>query len=205
VFITSVQKLVTGYHRWVVAELETTRLQLRAWRDSDLAPFANLNGDPQVMEHFPGVLDHRASDQMAERIRARMAEQGWGLWATERKDTAAFIGFVGLSIPSWQSAGVTPCVEVGWRLARAHWGQGFASEAARAALRHGFEVVGFEEILSFTVPANQRSQAVMRRIGMKRDPTRDFDHPRLPEGHRLRSHVVWAADRSWLACPENLT
>jgi RimJ/RimL family protein N-acetyltransferase len=205
VFVTLLQRLFTRYHRLVIAELDTPRLRLRAWTDADLAPFADLNGDPEVMEHFPGLLDHQASDDLAARIRQRMDEQGWGLWATERKDTGEFIGFVGLAIPTWEGT-VTPCVEIGWRLARAHWGHGFASEAARAALRHGFEVVGLAEILSFTVPANRRSWAVMERIGLDRDPDRDFDHPLFPKGHRLRPHIVYAAERgAWLAASEKLT
>jgi RimJ/RimL family protein N-acetyltransferase len=173
-----------------LASLQTERLLLRPWSPADLAPFARLNADPRVMEHFPSVESREQSDACAARIAAHFAERGFGLWAVEVPGVAAFIGFVGLSVPRFEAA-FTPCVEVGWRLAAEHWGRGYATEAARAALAFGFEQLGLNEIVSFTVPANQRSRAVMERIGMTRDPADDFEHPSLPPGHPLRWHVLY--------------
>jgi ribosomal-protein-alanine N-acetyltransferase len=147
------------------------------------------------MEHFSRPLDRTGSDALVDRIVDRWAADGHGLWAVERLDDAAFLGFVGLAAPSFEAA-FTPCVEVGWRLAAFAWGHGYATEAARAALRFGFEVLGLAEIVSFTVPANVRSRAVMERLGMTRDPADDFDHPNLPEGHRQRRQVLYRLRRS---------
>ncbi len=171
--------------------LRTPRLLLRPWRDEDLAPFAALNGDPVVMEFFPSPLDRAESDAAAARIREHFAAHGYGLWAVEVPGVADFIGFVGLAVVSRFQAHFTPCVEIGWRLAREHWGRGYATEAARAALDHGFRDLAQKEIVSFTVPANLRSRAVMERIGMTRSPDDDFEHPLLPEGHPLRRHVLY--------------
>ena len=170
--------------------IETGRLVLRGWRASDRAPFAALNGDPVVMEHFPGTLTPAESDEMADRIEDLFAEHGFGLWAVEVPGVSEFVGFVGLSIPRFETR-FTPCVEIGWRLAREHWGRGYAPEAARAAQRFGFERAGLAEIVSFTVPANLKSRRVMEKIGMSRDPDDDFDHPFLPAGHPLRRHVLY--------------
>lgn len=174
--------------------LETERLVLRAWCDADLDPFAELNADPKVMEHFPGPLTRDESDRVAQRIRDHFARHGFGLFALEAPERAAFIGFVGLSIPGFQ-AHFTPCVEIGWRLARAHQGQGYATEAARAALDHAFGPLELDEIVSFTIPANRLSERVMRKLGMQRDPSEDFDHPAFPPGHRLRRHVLYRLRR----------
>ena len=170
--------------------IRTHRLLLRGWRDDDLVPFAELNSDPEVMRYLPALLDRRESDAFATRIRARLEQLGFGLWAVEIPEMASFIGYVGLSVPRFTAA-FTPCVEVGWRLARAHWGRGYATEAARAALTFGFERVGLDEIVSFTVPANVRSRRVMEKLGMRRDPAEDFDHPALPVGAVLRRHVLY--------------
>jgi RimJ/RimL family protein N-acetyltransferase len=175
--------------------LETSRLRLRGWRESDLAPFAALNDDPEVMEHFPNRLTRAQSDAMVASIGEHFARHGFGLWAVEARGTAEFIGLVGLSIPRFESH-FTPCVEIGWRLAREHWGRGFAPEAARAALRFGFERVGLEEIVSFTVPANLKSRRVMEKLAMRRDPADDFEHPALDEGHPLRRHVLYRMSRA---------
>jgi ribosomal-protein-alanine N-acetyltransferase len=171
-------------------DIRTPRLELRRWRASDRAPFAALNADPRVMEFFPSVLNRTESDAFADRIETHFAEHGFGLWAVEIPGGAPFIGFVGLSTPRFE-ASFTPCVEIGWRLAASHWGGGFASEAARAALAHGFGTLGLREILSFTATPNVRSQAVMKRIGMSHAPEHDFEHPALPPGHWLRPHVVY--------------
>lgn len=145
--------------------IETGRLLLRRWRDSDREPFAALNADPLVMEHFPATLSREESDALVDRIEAGFEQNGFGLWAVEA--SGSFIGFTGLSVPTF-TARFTPCVEVGWRLARTAWGHGYATEAARAVLDHGFGGLGLAEIVSFTVVDNVRSRAVMRRIGMTR-------------------------------------
>jgi RimJ/RimL family protein N-acetyltransferase len=175
--------------------IHTRRLHLRLWRDEDLPAFAAMNSDARVMEHFPKLLDRAESDAMAGRIREHFARRGFGLWAVQVPGVADFIGFVGLAVPGFE-AHFTPCVEIGWRLACAHWGQGYATEAARAALDFGFQRLDLDEIVSFTVPKNRRSRAVMERIGMTRTPADDFDHPVLPEGHPLRRHVLYRAKRS---------
>lgn len=164
-------------------------LILRRWRDDDLPAFADLNADPRVMQFMPKVLSRGESDFLVERIRARFAERGLGLWAVEAPGVAPFIGFVGLWVPSFE-APFTPCVEIGWRLAFEDWGHGYATEAARAALDDGFTRLGLEEVVSFTTTANVRSRRVMERLGMTRSPADDFDHPQLPEGHPLRRHVL---------------
>ena len=170
-------------------ELETPRLLLRQWRDSDREPFAALNDDPAVMEFFPARIPRAASDESVENARRAIEERGWGTWALELRETGEFIGFTGLSIPK-RVLPFSPCVEVGWRLAKAHWGKGYASEAAIASLRAGFDVIGLEEIVSFTALANLRSRAVMERIGMK-NANQDFEHPGVPEGHALRMHCLY--------------
>ena len=175
--------------------IETPRLQLRTWCDEDLAPFATLNADPCVMRYYPALLDRGESDAQAGRIRKHMAEQGIGLWAVSVRDGADFIGFVGLSRPLFETR-FTPCVEVGWRLASEQWGHGYATEAARGALAHAFGPLGLDEVVSMAVPANRRSLAVMRRLGMTRSPSDDFLHPSLPEGHPLQPHVLHRLKRS---------
>ena len=174
-------------------EIETPRLRLRQWRDADREPFAAMNADPVVMEHFPAPLDRAESDAYLAGCRDAIESRGWGNWAAERRDTGELIGFVGLTVPR-RALPFMPCVEIGWRLARVHWGLGFATEAARACLRTGFESLGLEEIVSFTALPNTRSRAVMERIGM-RDAKEDFDHPALPEGHRLRRHCLYRLGR----------
>lgn len=174
--------------------IETDRLLLRPWRNEDLAPFAALNADPQVMEHFVSTYSRRESDETAARIRARLEQRGYGFWAVEVKGSEPFVGFVGLAHADFE-APFTPAVEIGWRLARASWGRGYATEAARAALRFAFAQLGLAEVVSFTVPANRRSRAVMERIGLKRDLGGDFDHPRVVEGHPIRRHVLYRLRR----------
>jgi RimJ/RimL family protein N-acetyltransferase len=142
------------------------------------------------MEHFPGTLSTEESNALADQIEAHFAKHNFGLWAVELPGVSLFIGYIGLSVPSFH-AHFTPCVEIGWRLARAYWGNGYATEGARAALRFGFEQLGLREIVSFTVPANARSRRVMERLAMRYSPSDDFDHPRLPEGHPLRRHVLY--------------
>jgi len=175
-------------------EIRTERLLLRHWRPEDRTPFAALNADPRVMQHFPATLSRPESDAFAGRIEAHFAEHGFGLWAIEAPGEAPFIGFVGLTAVRF-AAPFTPCVEVGWRIAAEHWGRGYAPEAARAALAHGFGALALREIVSFTVAANANSRRVMEKLGMSRDPNGDFDHPALPEGHKLRRHVLYRLAR----------
>ncbi|WP_336922396.1 GNAT family N-acetyltransferase [Aquipuribacter sp. SD81] len=177
----------------------TERLVLRGFTDADREPFAALNADPAVMEHFPEPYGQARSDAFVDRILRRWLERGYGLWALERRDTGAFIGYTGLW-PAEFEAPFTPAVEVGWRLAREHWGHGFASEAARESLRFGFTEVGLAEVVSFTATPNERSWRVMERIGLRRVVDGDFDHPGVPEGHRLRRHVLYRLTREqWKA------
>ena len=166
------------------------RLVLRRWRDEDRAPFAAMNADPRVMAYFPGCLDRGESDRLVDRIEQHLADHGFAPWAIEVPGVAPFVGFVGLSIPRF-AAHFIPCVEVGWRLAFAHWGQGYAIEGARAALAHGFGPLALPAVVSFTSVANRRSRAVMERLGMRHDPAEDFDHPAMAEGHALRRHVLY--------------
>jgi RimJ/RimL family protein N-acetyltransferase len=177
-------------HNCLPAEIRTPRLLLRRWREDDREPFAALNADPVVLEFLARALTRAESDGFADNIEAHFARHGFGLWAVEAAGVAPFIGYVGLVVPRFE-AHFTPCVEIGWRLAYAYWGRGYATEAAAAALAFGFEAAGLDEIVSFTVPENVRSRSVMEKIGMARDPRDDFDHPNLPEGHRLRRHVLY--------------
>ena len=175
-------------------ETHSPRLLLRTWRDADLPAFAALNADAEVMRHFPAPLDSEQSAQLLARIRGHFDAHGFGFWALERRDSGELIGVTGLAQVGF-TAPFVPAVEIGWRLARAHWRQGYASEAARAALAVAFERLGLDQVVSFTVPANRPSQAVMRAIGMQRDLAGDFLHPRLPDGHPLQPHVLYRIRR----------
>jgi RimJ/RimL family protein N-acetyltransferase len=191
-----------------VAELRTERLLLRQWRPEDLEPFAAMNADPEVMRYFPSTHTRERSDAQARDIAYGIDERGWGLWAVEVLggvevvggvevlDGAPFIGFVGLTECDFE-AHFTPAVEVGWRLAREHWGRGYATEAARACVEFGFREIGLDEIVSMTVPANTRSRRVMEKLGMTRDPDDDFDHPHVEPGP-LRRHVLYRLIRAHL-------
>lgn len=171
-----------------MTELATGRLLLRQWRETDLEPFAALNRDAEVMRYFPASLTTAQSDALAQRARGCIAQQGWGLWAVEHTESCSFIGFVGLAEPRFD-AQFMPAVEVGWRLGRKHWGHGYATEAAGAALSFGFGQLGLEEIISFAAAGNARSQRVMNRLGMTHDPAEDFDHPAVDGA--LRRHVLF--------------
>ncbi len=174
--------------------LRTPCLLLRPWRDADLAPFAALNADPEVRRWFAGTQTREESDASAAKHQEHIATHGFGFWAVEAPGTAPFVGFVGLKHVAF-AAPCAPAVEVGWRLARAHWGQGYATEASRAALAHAFGPLDLPEVVSFAVPGNQASRRVMERIGMTHDPADDFEHPLLPEGHPFRRHVLYRAQR----------
>ena len=170
--------------------LETTRLLLRGWREADREMFFRMNSDPRVMRHFPARLSRPESDALADRIIADLDRDGFGLYAAELRSRAEFIGFVGLSVPNFE-APFMPAVEIGWRLAPRYWNLGLATEGARAVLRHAFGPLGMNQLVSITVPGNLASRRVMEKIGMTHDPADDFDHPRLPEGHPLRRHVLY--------------
>jgi RimJ/RimL family protein N-acetyltransferase len=185
--------------------LETARLVLRAWSEEDKEPFARLNADPRVMEFMPAPLSREESDRFVDRIVANLREQGFGLYAMEHRADAAFIGFVGLATPSF-AAHFTPCVEIGWRLAATYWNQGLATEGARAVVNYAVETLQLPELVSFTTVENVRSRRVMEKLGMTRDPAEDFEHPRLPDGHPLRRHVLYrlsATDRTSLNTAPN--
>lgn len=181
-----------------VIEFDTPRLALRRWRQRDRAPFAAMGADAEVMRYFPAPMSRAECDAAIDRWNAQLAERGWSNWAVERRDTGEFVGFVGLSMPRWPLP-CTPCVEVGWRLRHEAWGHGFATEAAGACLRVGFERLGLDAIHAFTACINRPSIGVMERIGL-RDRHADFEHPALPVGHALRRHVLYGITREeWLA------
>jgi RimJ/RimL family protein N-acetyltransferase len=180
-------------------EIETPRLWLRRWRADDLEPFAALNADPEVMEHFPSTLSREETLGAVGRVEKHFEKHGYGFWAVEAPGQAQFIGFIGLAVPAFE-APFTPCIEIGWRLARPWWGQGFAAEGARAALAYGFKSLNLPEIVSFTVPGNTRSRRVMEKLGMRY--SEDFEHPRIDPQHPLCRHVLYRLSRAeWLSMP----
>jgi RimJ/RimL family protein N-acetyltransferase len=174
--------------------LQTDRLLLRRWRDSDRLPFQNMNADPRVMEFFPAALSPAESDALVDRALAHFDRHGFGPFAVELLDDATFAGFIGLSVPNFD-APFMPAVEIGWRLAFDCWGRGLATEGAREMTRYAFGELGLDSLVSFTVPENLRSRRVMEKLGMTHDPRDDFDHPRLPEGHPMRRHVLYRLTR----------
>lgn len=182
-----------------LAVLRTPRLLLRAWRDADREPFSALNADPVVMAHLPAALDRTGSDALLDRFAAQHRDRGYTCWAVEVTDpallaaapTGSLAGFTGLSVPGFVPpfAHHEPCVEVGWRLGAPWWGHGLATEAAAASLAYAGVVLRLPEVVSFTIPGNTRSIAVMRRLGMRPDGT--FDHPRAAPGDWWRTHVLY--------------
>lgn len=179
--------------------IATARLKLREWTAADAEPFAALNGDPRVMEFFPAALTRAQSDAQMEAIQAFIADHGYGLYAAEEKASGRFIGFVGLWPPSFE-AHFTPAIEIGWRLARDAWGQGYASEAARAVVDHAFQLLDLDALVSFTAEWNRPSRRVMEKLGMTHDPADDFRHPKLPPDHKLSRHVLYRLKRAeWRA------
>ncbi len=173
--------------------LTTGRLILRRWRDSDREPFARMNADSRVMEFFAAPLSLQESNALVDKIEAHFEEHSVGLYAVELRRDGAFIGFIGMSVPDFEASF---SVEVGWRLAAEYWGHGLATEGARAVVQHGFQTLDLDEIVATTVPANTRSRRVMEKLAMTHNPMDDFDHPLLPEGHRLRRHVLYRLRRS---------
>jgi RimJ/RimL family protein N-acetyltransferase len=181
----------------VTTPLRTARLLLRQWHDNDTVAFAELSADPAVMRYLVPFADRAAMDAWVAAARSHWQDHGFGPWVVELPGAAPFIGVVGLSNLRF-ALPFAPAVEAAWRLARRYWGQGYAYEAARAAIDDGFDRLGLEEIVAFTVPANRASRRVMEKLGMTRDPAEDFDfdHPRLPPGHPLRRHVLYRLQRS---------
>ncbi|HEY9677555.1 MAG TPA: GNAT family N-acetyltransferase [Drouetiella sp.] len=175
-------------------KLETGRLILRRWKDSDLELYSALNADPDVMEHFPSTLSLEDSEKSMGRIMAHFEKHHFGLWAVESKQASEFIGFIGLQNAPFE-AHFTPCVEIGWRLSKQHWGYGYASEGARMALRDGFERLQLREIVAITTTENERSMRVMEKIGMTRNKDDDFDHPKIETGSRWCRHVLYRLQR----------
>ena len=179
--------------------IETPRLVLREWKDTDVEPFIEMNRDKRVMEFFPALLSPEESLAMIDRIRQSFSKNKFGLWAVERKDNHRFIGFTGLSVPRFQ-ADFTPCIEIGWRLCFEHWEKGFATEAAAACLQYGFEELSLNEIYSFTSLLNIRSTNVMKKLEMQY--VKNFEHPLIEEGNVLRTHGLFKIDRK-LGSPED--
>jgi len=178
-------------------ELITQRLLLRQWQDKDLPELARLNADPLVMKFYPNTLSTQKSNAIAEKLKALISDRGWGFWAVETLDDNIFIGFVGLHEPVYELP-VNPCIEIGWRLAREHWGNGYATEAASASIKFGFEKLDLSEIYSFTSVANIKSRKVMERLKMT-DQKMNFKHPMIPEGSPLREHVLYKLNRdNWM-------
>ena len=180
--------------------LVTERLILRRWKDSDRELFAAMNADPRVMEFFPGTLTREESDQLIESIESHFDNRGFGLFATELKEEGKLIGFIGLHVASFQ-AHFTPCVEIGWRINVPYWGKGLATEGSREVIRFAFDRLRLESLVSFTVPENVASRRLMEKLGMTHDPSEDFDHPKLPPGHRLRRHVLYRLKNPAFAKP----
>jgi ribosomal-protein-alanine N-acetyltransferase len=179
-----------------VAVLVSERLRLRQWTDEDREPLARLNADPEVMRHFPACLTRGESDAMLERMRTHIDAKGFGFWAAETRDTREFVGMAGL-VTVKDIMPFAPGVEVGWRLAKAHWGRGYATEAARAAIGHGFDALALREIVAMTAKSNLASQAVMARLGMSRSAA--FEHPAIAEASPVRPHWLYRLSRDRIA------
>lgn len=178
----------------VINELETSRLRLRQWQESDFPQFAQLNADPDVMRYFPATLSENESNAMANKIQDLIQTHGWGFWAVEVKNQHQFIGFVGLNAPQ-DDLPFTPCTEIGWRLAKNYWGMGYAQEAAKAALGFGFDNLGLDKIYAFTSVQNYHSENLMKRLGMQ-NTQQNFYHPRVPSGHRLQEHLLYEISKT---------
>ena len=174
--------------------IRTSRLLLRAFIETDRDPWAAMNADPEVMRHFPATLSRAEADAVIERVNGKIAATGVGFWALERKADGLFLGFAGLNRIAHDYLPIFGLWEVGWRLRREAWGQGYASEAGAAALAHGFGPMRLERILAYTAQTNKPSEAVMQRLGMRRAADMDFDHPLVPEGNPIRRHIVYVKE-----------
>lgn len=169
--------------------LKTQRLILRPWEEEDLEPLSRLNADPRTMEFLPAPLTREESSARLKIYSHHIQDHGWGLWAVSAPGVSDFIGWIGLWSIDFDSH-FTPAIEIGWRLLPEFWGQGYATEGAKASLQYGFDVLKLDEIVSITVPANGRSRRVMEKLGMHTDPKDDFDHPKFPKGHPLKRHIL---------------
>lgn len=183
------------YHQCMIPILRTQRLILRPWRATDLEPFAQINADPKVMEFYAQTLRREESDALAEKIQRDFAERGYGFWAVEITGVSDFIGYIGLNYWNLEMP-FAPCVDIGWRIGTPYWGKGYATEGAREVLRYGFEKLQLSEIVAMATIHNTRSHRVMERLGMKSDPTENFEHPKLPRGHPLSLRVLYRLSRS---------
>jgi RimJ/RimL family protein N-acetyltransferase len=180
-----------------IIEIETKRLKLRQWKMEDRPFFAVINADPIVMKYYPDILSEKESNDMAQKLESLIAQRGWGFWAVEKTDENKFIGFVGLHEPAYDLP-VTPCVEIGWRLAREYWGHGYASEAAQASLGIAFDRIGLSEVYSFTSVSNKKSRAVMEKLGMV-NTNENFKHPMISAKSPLQEHVLYKIDKQhWM-------
>lgn len=177
------------------------RIILRRWRPEDLDGLAAMHADPEVMRHLMPIDGRAGSDAVGARIQRHFDTHGFGLWVIDVPGVSAFIGYTGLVHVPYEAT-FTPAIEIGWRIQRAYWGHGYVSEAARLSLQDGFGRLGLREVIALTVPANVRSQAVMTRLGMRRDPAEDFDHPLVPAGHPLRRHVLYRLARADFLAPQ---
>jgi RimJ/RimL family protein N-acetyltransferase len=178
--------------------IETPRLILRTWQDADVEPYWQINQDPKVLEFLLVPLSiEQVRDFIAKNNQIQL-QKNYSLWAVELKENRSLIGFIGLNYTDWP-AHFTPAVEIGWRLGSQYWGQGYATEGAVAVLEYGFTKVGLEEIVSFTVPMNERSIKVMQKIGMSNTAEDNFLHPKLTPDHKLSSHVLYRITKNiWL-------
>ncbi|SOB88127.1 Protein N-acetyltransferase, RimJ/RimL family [Sphingomonas guangdongensis] len=175
--------------------ITTARLRLRNWEERDLALFAAMSADAEVMRHLDGPIDRAASEAVIERLRGHAERDGFTFWAVERREDDLLLGFCGLRRGGHPDTPVSAELEIGWRLARANWGQGYAGEAATATIAWGWANTPDARIAAWTVPANTASWRLMERVGMRHRPTLDFDHPRFPAGHPLRRHLVYTVER----------
>lgn len=180
---------------YVMKILETERLLLRTWQDSDLDPMAVIDQDPQVCQYLPGIGNREATAAGIERIKKHYKKHGFSVYAVELKSTQEMIGFIGLSVPSFE-AHFMPTVEIAWRLASRHWNKGYATEGAMAVLNYAFLQLNLNEIVSFCVVKNQASRRIMEKIGLHRNPADDFAHPKLPEESPLRAHVLYRLSKA---------
>ena len=172
-----------------ITEIQTERLLLRQWVNDDLEPFAKINADTDVMEYYPDVFTRQQSDVMAAKLINWIEQRGWGFWAVELLEQEQFIGFVGLHEPTYELP-VTPCVEIGWRLAKEHWGKGYATEAAKASLEFAFKQLNLDQVYSFATVSNWKSRSVMERLNMINTES-NFDHPMIPQHSPLLEHVLY--------------
>lgn len=176
--------------------IKTARLILRPWRPEDFVPFAKMNADPRVREYFPSVLTREESDEFAQCFSDQIEKDGWGFWAVSVPSVAEFIGFIGLkTVPEGLLPHLTSAVEIGWRLVYEYWGKGYATEGAEAALKYGFQELHLNEIVAFTAVDNNKSRRVMEKIGMTYESKDDFNHPKVPEGHKVSRQVLYRLQR----------